>query len=67
MPNKCKDLNLCLAGMSEDESWALAQFVKRVGWNDYRKNASSDREAEYMSEAFYKLQISLANAGYNPR
>ncbi len=28
-----------------DEAWALAEFVKRVGWNEIRANSENDKEA----------------------
>lgn len=55
------------AEMPEDQAWALAQFVKRVGWQEIRQNAANEGEAYDMRDAIEKLQKALAEAGYNPR
>lgn len=49
------------------EALALAQFVKRVGWSEWRQNAVDDAEADLMRAAFCQLQQSLADAGFAPR
>jgi hypothetical protein len=46
---------------------ALAQFVKRVGWHEFRQNAVDDDEAYEISAAVAALQKALADAGYAPR
>lgn len=46
---------------------ALAQFVKRVGWQEFRQNAVDDAEAYEISAAVAALQRALADAGYAPR
>lgn len=56
-----------LLNLREDEAEALAQFVKRCGWSEWRQNAVSDDEAAAMRSAFAKLQKSLSEAGYSPR
>ena len=53
--------------LTDAEALALAQFVKRAGWRDYRVNASSDDEAYLMKDAGGKIQSALADAGYAPR
>ncbi len=53
--------------LSEDCAWALAQLVKRIGFNDLRGLASSDVEAYDMAEAIRQLANALADAGIAPR
>jgi hypothetical protein len=53
-----------------DEARALAQFVKRTGFDDCKRLASrydGGVEAEAMWEAICKLQTALAEAGFAPR
>ena len=42
------DVNLELADVSEAEMYALANFVKRIGYVEYKQNAESDGEANQM-------------------
>ena len=49
------------------EAMAFAQFVKRVGWRDFRSNAVDDDEAYFMKDASSKIRSALAEAGYAPR
>lgn len=60
------DLNLTL-NLDERAAWALAQFVKRVGWSELRENAVSEDEAYEMRDGIAALQRALAEAGYAPR
>lgn len=53
--------------LTDAEAMALAQFVKRAGWRDYRATASSDDEAYLMHDAGSKLRDALAEQGYAPR
>jgi hypothetical protein len=53
--------------LSEAEAMAYAQFLKRVGWRDYRTNASSESEAYLMKDAGNKIQGALIEQGYAPR
>lgn len=53
--------------LEPDVAWALAQFMKRVGWQEWRRNAVDDEEAAVMRTACGKLQQALANVGYAPR
>ena len=55
------------ADLLDDEAWAFAQFLKRVGYSDYRKLAASDQEAYEMQSAGEVLRRSLAAQGYAPR
>ena len=53
--------------LTDDQAYALAQFVKRVGWQEWRQNAVDDDEAALMREAFGQLARTLAEYGYAPR
>lgn len=52
---------------SEDDLWALSQFIKRVGWQEFRANAVDDAEAYQIRAGVDALQRALARAGYAPR
>ena len=49
------------------QALALAQFVKRVGWQEIRQNAVDDDEAYVMRDALGELAKALREAGYAPR
>lgn len=53
--------------MSPEQTEALAQFVKRVGWSEWRQNAVNDEEAYLIKSAFDVLQKALSKAGFSPR
>ncbi len=53
--------------LPENEAWALAQFLKRVGYNDYRPLAIDEREAWDMLDAGEKVRAALAEKGVAPR
>lgn len=53
--------------MEEDEAWALAQFVKRAGWSEFRTCAVDDQEASEIRAAIDLLAKALADAGIAPR
>ena len=53
--------------LDSGHAWALAQFVKRVGWSEIRQNAVDDTEAYDMRDAIEALQRALAQAGISPR
>ena len=53
--------------LTDDQAYALAQFVKRVGWQEWRQNAADDAEAYLMRDAFDQLARALADGGYAPR
>jgi hypothetical protein len=50
-----------------DLAWALAEFLKRVGYGDYRPLAASEQEARDMQDAGEKLRAALAEKGIAPR
>lgn len=49
------------------QAMALAQFLKRAGFTDYRLRAVSDDEAYDAQYAAEKLREELARNGYAPR
>lgn len=53
--------------MTPAEAWALAQFVKRVGWQEVRANAVSDDDAYTMRQALEKVREALNREGYSVR
>lgn len=53
--------------MREEQALALAQFLKRVGWSEWRANAVDDAEAALMRDGCEKVAASLAEVGYAPR
>ena len=53
--------------LPDDEALALAQFLKRVGLDDYRRLAVDVDEAWTMLEAGERVRQALADAGYAPR
>lgn len=50
-----------------DEALALAQFLKRVGLDDFRQLAVDLDEAYAMQAAGERVRTALAEAGYAPR
>lgn len=49
------------------EAWNLAQFLKRVGFSDFRAHAQADDEAYAMRDAADRVRAALTEAGYAPR
>ena len=53
--------------LSEDEAWALAEFVKRVTWSEMRACAVDDDEAYMIRSAVLAVGEALASQGSAPR
>ena len=53
--------------LSTDQAWAFAQFLKRVGLDDYRALAVDLEEAWLMREAGEAIRCELRQAGCDPR
>lgn len=53
--------------LSDAEAWAMAEFLKRAGYSDYRTLAVDEQEAYAMRDAGEKLRTVLAEQGYAPR
>lgn len=65
-PQPGLDVTLSVS-LTEVDALALAQFMKRVGWSDWRRNASDDVEAGEMRSACAQVQSGLAQVGFAPR
>lgn len=55
------------AEMTEEQAIAIAQFFKRMGWNEYRQQAINDEEAYNMRDAGQIMRDALAEVGIAPR
>jgi hypothetical protein len=53
--------------LNTDQAWALAQFLKRVGYSDYRSLAADADEAYEMVDAGEQVRKALAESGIAPR
>ena len=53
--------------LTGDEAWALAQFLKRAGFDHYRRLAMDDDEGYQMRNAAETVRTVLAEAGCAPR
>ncbi len=53
--------------LTDDQAEALAQFVKRVGWSEFRACAVDDTEAHEIRAAVDQVMRALRDAGYAPR
>jgi hypothetical protein len=53
--------------LPDEQAWAFAQFLKRVGLDDYRGLAVDIAEAYEMRAAGEAIRQELARAGYAPR
>ena len=50
-----------------EQAWALAEFLKRAGYSDYRTLAASEQEAYAMRDAGDKIRAALTAQGCAPR
>lgn len=53
--------------LNADHAWALALFLKRVGWADMRDCAKDERETYEIRAGIDAAAQALAAAGYAPR
>ena len=53
--------------MPQDQAWALAQLLKRIGYSDCRTLAQDDEQAYQMIYAAERLRKAMAEAGIVPR
>lgn len=53
--------------LTPEQAWALAQFLKRVGIDDYRGLAIDAEEAWLMLDAGERVRTALREAGVAPR
>lgn len=55
------------AALTDAQALAFAQFLKRVGLNDFRALAADDEEADDMLHASDAIRRALSDSGYMPR
>ena len=53
--------------LPDEQAWALAQFLKRVGIDHYRALAVDQQEAWLMYEAGERVRDALRDIGIVPR
>lgn len=53
--------------LTKQEALALAQFVKRIGWEELRINAVDDNEAYCIRDAIAHVRSALSRQGFSPR
>lgn len=53
--------------LPEEQAWALALYLKRIGYADYREKSASEAEAWEMQQAGEALRAALAEQGIAPR
>ena len=53
--------------LAAQEAWDLAQFLKRVGFREFRINAADENEAYRMRDAAERVRRALAQIGFAPR
>ena len=53
--------------LPDSQAWAYAQYLKRVGLDDYRQRAVDETEAWDMQCAGEIVRQALAEQGYAPR
>lgn len=53
--------------LTSDEAEALAQYLKRAGFSDFRRLAEDEAEGYEMRDAAERVREALAWAGYAPR
>ena len=66
MTDLAKTVSLAVE-LTDDQAWNLAQFLKRVGFSDFRSNAQNEEEAYAMRDAANRVAVALREAGYAPR
>jgi hypothetical protein len=53
--------------LTDAQARHLAQFLKRLGFSDFRSKATDDAEAYAMQDAANRVADALREAGYSPR
>ncbi len=66
MRGQTKSIRLS-ANLTDAQAWNLAQFLKRVGFSEFRSNAQDEQEAYAMRDAAEIVRKALAEEGYAPR
>jgi hypothetical protein len=60
-------VKIILDDLTRDEAYALAQMVKRLTWDHFRRLSAGESEREDIDSATIKLRRELAEAGFDPR
>lgn len=59
---------ICLSvSLSEQEAWDFAQFLKRIGYADFRSQAVNDEEAYRILAVAEMFRANLKGLGIDPR
>jgi hypothetical protein len=53
--------------LNPSEAWALAQFLKRLNWEDVKLRTVDGNECELAMSAAEEVRKQLAFAGFAPR
>ena len=53
--------------LSEEEAWAFAEMLKRIGWQEWRALSVGRDQADLMRAACFKVQRAFADVGIAPR
>lgn len=53
--------------LTDQQAWDLAQFLKRVTFEDVRRRAVSEQDTYDMLAAMSVVRKALAEVGYEPR
>jgi hypothetical protein len=53
--------------LTDSQAGHLAQFLKRLGFSDFRSKATDDAEAYAKQDAANQVADALREAGYSPR
>jgi hypothetical protein len=52
--------------LKHDQAEALANFCKKIGFQDCRKYAGNNQEANAIAQAHHQVTTGLAKAGFYP-
>jgi hypothetical protein len=53
--------------LTDEQAYALAQYLKRVQYDDFRRRAIDEDDAYLMQNAASEVRKALNDAGYDPR
>ena len=53
--------------LNDQELWGVAEFFKRIGYEDIRRFSKDDEEAQSAFSAIEKIRSELAKRGVDPR
>jgi hypothetical protein len=53
--------------LTDEQAYALAQYLKRVQFDDFRRRAINEDDAYLMQNAAAEVRKALNDAGYDPR